>query len=65
MKNKILKHARAHLYPRSGSAGSSEKVVNKEAPEDLQECSAFLDGEIVPLDPEAEGQEEEPEVSGK
>ena len=52
MKNKILKHARDHLYPRSGSAGSSEKVVNKEAPEDLQECSAFLD----------EGQEGEPEV---
>ena len=55
----------------SGSAGSSEKVVKEEeVPEYLpEESSAFLDGEIVPLDSESEDmavvKEEEPEVSGK
>ena len=56
------KHADV-LCPRSGSAGSSEKVVKKEAHEDPRECSAFLDREIVTLAPEAEGREEEPEVT--
>ena len=56
------KHAH-ELFPHSGSAGGSEKVVKKEAPEDLEEYSVFLDGGIVPLNSEAEGQEEEPEVT--